>query len=106
MVMRVRSASLMPAGRSVLRTCDDRLRRRSILVQQRVTDRLYPDQAITEHKGVDAVLDPRRGGVSGPLQEEHVVLIDLCFQIPSRIRHIGEQLSERRPDSFRAAPDA
>jgi hypothetical protein len=71
-----------------------------------VTDRLHPDQAVTEHERVDTVLDPGRRGVSSPLQEEHVVMVDLCLQLPRRIRHIPEQLSERRPDPVLASPDA
>jgi len=74
--------------------------------QDRIADRLHPDQAVAENEGVDAVVNPGRPGVRGPFQEEHVAFEDQCLQIPGRVRHIGEQLSERLPDAVLAALDA
>src|SRR6202044_817460 len=75
-------------------------------VQDGVADRLHPDQAVAEHEGVDAVIDPGRPGVRGPLKEEHVAFEDQRLQVPGRVRHIGKQLSERLPDAVLAALDA
>jgi hypothetical protein len=33
-------------------------------------------------------------------------MVDLCLQLPGRLRYIAEQLSERRPDAVLAVPDA
>src|SRR5215471_12810863 len=49
-----------------------RIRSGSDLVLQRVAERLHPDEAVTEHAGVDAVLDPGLAGVRGPFQEQDV----------------------------------
>ena len=83
-----------------------RIRSGSDLVLQRVAERLHPDEAVTEHEGVDAVLDPGLGGVRGPFQEQDVALVDQRLQIPRRVRDVGEQSGERRPDALLAAQDA
>src|SRR5215471_3935370 len=77
----------------------------SDLALQRIAERLYPDQAVAEYERVDTVIDEGRGSVSGPLQEEHVVFIDLGFQVPGRVWHVGEQLCEPGPDAVLAALD-
>src|SRR5262245_58811231 len=77
----------------------------SDLALQRIAERLYPDQAVAEYERVDTVIDEGRGSVSGPLQEEHVVFIDLGFQVPGRVWHVGEQLREPGPDAVLAALD-
>src|SRR6516225_6262138 len=74
----------------------------SALALQRVADRLYLDQAIAEHERVDTIFDEGRGSVSGPFQEEHVVFVDLGFQLPGCVWHISEQLRERGPDAVLA----
>jgi hypothetical protein len=76
----------------------------SALVLQGVADGLHADQAVAEDEGVEAVLDAGRGGVRGPFQEQHVILVNLGLQIPGRVRHVGEQLGEGRPDAVLAAP--
>src|SRR6266545_4869757 len=83
------ACSAVPAEFHDTRQCPPRLCP-SALALQRVADRLHPDQAVAEHEGVDAVLDKSLGRVSGPLQEEHVVLVHLRLQVPGRVRHIGE----------------
>src|SRR5262249_23376638 len=40
-----------------------------------------------------------------PLPEEHDVFIDLGFQVPGRVWHVGEQLREPGPDAVLAALD-
>src|SRR6516164_7069417 len=78
----------------------------SALTLQGVADRLHLDQAVPEYERVDAVLDESRGSVRCPFQEEDVMFIDLGFQVPGRVRHIGEQLCEGRPDAVLATLDA
>src|SRR5215813_12001906 len=96
-------SAMVPAGPAMVpRWCRTSL---SVLAQQRVTDRLYLDQTIAEYERVDTVFDEGRGRVSGPFQEEHVVFIDLGFQIPGRVWHVSEQLRERGPDTILAALD-
>src|SRR5215813_1543634 len=77
----------------------------SVLALHRIADRLYLDQAVAEDERVDTVFDEGRAGVSGPFQEEHVVFIDLGFQLPGRVWHVGEQLREPGTDAFLAALD-
>jgi hypothetical protein len=42
----------------------------------------------------------------GPLQEEHVVLVDHGLQLPGGVRYVGQQLGKRLPDPVLAPPDA
>ena len=67
-----------------------------------VAHRLQPDQPVPEDERVDPVLDLGRGGDRGPLEEEHVALVDLRLQLPGRVRHVGQQLGERLADAVLA----
>ena len=66
---------------------------------QCVPNRLQPDLPVPEDERVDPVLDLGRGGHRGPLQEEHVAVVDLRRQRPVRVRHVGQQLGERLADA-------
>ncbi len=78
----------------------------SVRALQGVAHRLQPDQPVTEDEGVDPVLGLGRGRDRGPLQEEHVALVDLRLQLPGRVRHVGQQLGERLADAVLAPLDA
>src|SRR6185369_2268884 len=78
----------------------------SARVLQRIPTRLQPDLPVPEDERVDPVLDLGRGGRRGPLQEEHVAVVDLRRQRPVRVGHVGEQLGERLPDAVLAPLDA
>ena len=73
---------------------------------QCVPNRLQPDLPVPEDERVDPVLDLGRGGRRGPLQEEHVALVDLRRERPVRVRHVGQQLGERLADAVLAPLDA
>src|SRR5207342_1533321 len=70
---------------------------------QRVPNRLHPDLPVPEDERVDPVLDLGRGGRRGPLQEEHVAVVDLRRQRPVRVGHVGQQLGEPLADAVLAS---
>src|SRR5207248_11408911 len=80
------------------------IRPSSARVLQRVPNRLQPDLPVPEDERVDPVLDLGRGGGGGPLQEEHVAVVDLRRQRPVRVGHVGQELGECLADAVLAVP--
>jgi hypothetical protein len=69
-----------------------------------VDDGLHADLAVLEDEGVDAVVDLVPTALGAPLQVEHV-LREHGFEVPLRLRHIGQQLGEHLPGAVLAAVD-
>ena len=55
---------------------------------RRVPDGLRPDHPVPENKGVDAVVNPVERRIGGPLEEQHIALEDLVFQVPYRVGQV------------------
>jgi hypothetical protein len=69
-------------------------------------DGLRPDHSVAEHEGVHTVVDLIDRRVGAPLEEQHIAVEDLGFQVPCRVRQVLQQLGENLAYAVLAARDA
>jgi hypothetical protein len=74
----------------------------SDFVLDRKVERLRPDEAISDYERGDALAEGT-GGISSPLHEHQIALINLCPHIPGSVRQIGEHMCVCFPDTVLAA---